>query len=292
MKSTNHLLCSISSIVMIALLSSCKNETAKQNPTSTKDTVATANPSEFEEAAVLWYQVSPEQRAGYAQAYGVASDYLKKHKEANKKSKSKFCVVLDLDETVFDNSPYQAYLIENSLSHDDTIWSKWVNSGTAKALPGVQRYVTQAKENGYEVFYISNRKDNLQEATMKNLRDLNLPFVDSMHVMLKAPSDTINKHSTKRYRRNKIREVYKQEIVQLIGDQLADLHEAFEYSPTNYNADDSIAKYLPNFGKSFIVLPNPMYGDWYNVLVLENIRPKDDAQAEQLRKKSFIPFKP
>ncbi|EHI69099.1 HAD phosphatase, family IIIB domain protein [Streptococcus ictaluri 707-05] len=56
--------------------------------------------------SVLWYQQSEEAKALYLQGYQVAKDRL--DSLLAKPSEKPYSIVLDIDETVLDNSPYQA----------------------------------------------------------------------------------------------------------------------------------------------------------------------------------------
>ena len=91
------------------------------------------------------------------------------------------------------------------------------------------------------------------DATIKHLVKHNFPFADKEHVFLK--SDT----SSKKSRREKVADKY--EIALLVGDNLGDFSEIFD------NRSDRMGKglvdqYKNEFGKHFIILPNPIYGSW------------------------------
>lgn len=128
------------------------------------------NPQEKFKMATSYFQNSPEVKALYYQAFNAAKDRLKPIR------KGKGCVVLDVDETVLDNSPYQGWLYENKLSYTDKTWEQWVNKGTAKALPGALSFIKDAQKKKYRVYFITNRKKHLEDVTYKNLIDLGLKF--------------------------------------------------------------------------------------------------------------------
>ena len=96
-----------------------------------------------------------------------------------------------------------------------TGWAEWINEAKAEALPGAVEFLNYVVEKGADVFYVSNRKAKLKEATMKNLKALGFPQVVDMHMLLRE--DT----SDKEPRRQKVRENHR--IVLLIGDNLNDL---------------------------------------------------------------------
>src|SRR5699024_4039422 len=79
-------------------------------------------------------------------------------------------VVLDIDETVLDNSPYQARLIRDNARYDDVTWAEWVREEAARPLPGALAFTRAAAARGITVIYLSNRDHALDEATLANLR--------------------------------------------------------------------------------------------------------------------------
>ena len=60
-------------------------------------------------------------------------------------------------------------------------------------------------------------------------------------------------------RRNIIKNQY--DVVLLVGDNLADFDQVFEDRTVNFGFH-TVDSLRTEFGKKFIVLPNPMYGDW------------------------------
>ncbi|MDQ3618143.1 MAG: acid phosphatase, partial [Pseudomonadota bacterium] len=85
--------------------------------------------------AVLWVQASAEYRALSEQTYRSAADHLdkalkEKHwdalvpgERANAATGLKPAVVMDVDETVLDNSPYQARLVRDGKEYDEVTWA-------------------------------------------------------------------------------------------------------------------------------------------------------------------------
>ena len=60
-------------------------------------------------------------------------------------------VVLDIDETVLDNSPYQARLIRDGKAYDDASWAAWCKEERARALPGAVAFTQFAAAHGIAV---------------------------------------------------------------------------------------------------------------------------------------------
>lgn len=235
-------------LIFIALflfpgLYSCQNQSNEENQKISKN--------DYLLMPTLWVQSSAEYRALCYQTYDLAQKRLKKNLEAYR-GKKKPAVVLDLDETVLDNSPYEAHVIKNGMSYPQD-WLKWCDLAKAEAIPGAREFLLFAKQNDVEIYYISNRRENTRKGTVLNLKNLNLPFSDDAHVFLRTDI------SSKEPRRRVVRKDH--EILLLFGDNLLDFSSLFEQQSTARRA--AIVDSLRNeFGTRFIVLPNPMYGDW------------------------------
>ncbi|MEN8122909.1 MAG: 5'-nucleotidase, lipoprotein e(P4) family [Bacteroidota bacterium] len=230
--------------------------------------------------STLWFNESAEMQASFIQNYMLAKLMIDKHLSLQKESSKKPAVILDLDETVLDNVPYQYKLIATQKEYTFESWTKWVNLAQAKALPGVLDFTNYAKSKGVEVFYISNRQapDHL-DATIKNLQKLNFPNADKEHTFLRTTT------SNKTERRNKVLE--KHEIILLIGDNLTDFSEIFA------NRGDDMGKKVVQknkdlFGTKYIIMPNPMYGEWTKA-IYKNSYKWTPGQLDSLRKAMIVP---
>jgi 5'-nucleotidase (lipoprotein e(P4) family) len=244
--------------------------------------------SEYLAQSVLWFQRSPEMQALYLQSYTNAKNALAfniKHKIFSDK---KNAVVVDIDETILNNGPYEGWLYINDKVYSDSSWNAWVNESKAEPLPGTIDFLNYAKNLGCEIFYVSNRKKETQlEQTILNLKKYNLPNADENHLLLKTKGDTtLTGRSTKEKRRLKIENEYNCEILLLIGDQLPDFDKAFDIEkgePEN-QIKDSVNKYQDFFSSRFIIIPNPMYSDWLNTIVKGADRNDSCLHLDKLRK--------
>lgn len=228
--------------------------------------------------AVLWFQQSGEMVALYYQGYNLAKINLDQYLK-NSKSKRKKAVIVDIDETVLNNSFYEARALRTDSSYQSKRWNQWVNASIADTLPGAYQFLTYAKSKGVEVFYVSNRDSSTAQRTLKNLKKFNLPCADEAHLFLKA------KESSKEPRRNIIAADY--EIILLCGDNLADFHFAFDNRKESQLLN-RVHAFKKEFGKRFIVFPNPMYGDWERPIYGGRERTATAAQRDSLRKKNLI----
>jgi 5'-nucleotidase (lipoprotein e(P4) family) len=232
-------------IIIITLVSGC----------ATDKTEKQLNNNEPLLLSVLWYQKSAEMKAIYLQSYNIAGMSLEQ-KLSGRKSSKPAAVILDIDETVLDNSPVEVAQISGNLPFSDSLWLSWVVREEAGVLPGAAEFLNFAKSKGVEIFYVTNREYPQEfQPTLNNLKKHNLPFADSTHLLLKTDE------SSKGKRRAAIAEKY--DVLMLIGDNLADLASDFDSRKEDlgFGAVDSNRQ---KFGVDFIVLPNPMYGPWIN----------------------------
>jgi 5'-nucleotidase (lipoprotein e(P4) family) len=119
--------------------------------------------------AVLWYQSSPEMQALYLQGFNMAKMNLASFVK-DRKDKPQ-AVVVDIDETMLDNSPFEGRLIHTGKSFKPEIWKEWSDQAKAKALPGAVDFTKLAKSLGITVIFISNRDTSEMSNTIKNLND-------------------------------------------------------------------------------------------------------------------------
>ena len=162
-------------------------------------------------------------------------------------------VVVDIDETVLDNSPQQAYSIKNRLPFNLETWYAWGEKREARAIPGAVDFLNYANKKGVRVFYISNRDEVQKQATIDNLKGVGFADISSENVMLRTAE------SGKENRRKAIAAKYR--IVLLMGDNLDDFSDVFEKRSVEARFAE-VDKLQNIWGKKFIVLPNAMYGTW------------------------------
>ncbi|MBL7994220.1 5'-nucleotidase, lipoprotein e(P4) family [bacterium] len=201
--------------------------------------------------AMLWHQTSGEYRALCYQAYALAK--LRLDEALMNKFEKKPAVIVDIDETVLDNSPYNANLIVTEGSFSQATWKTWTQGANAGAVPGAVEFMNYAVSKGADVFYISNRKIEEKEGTLANLVKMGFPQADDTHVLLKTEP------GGKEKRRLKVAETH--EIVLLCGDNLNDFTYIFEKKSVTERFD-GVEKMKDQWGRKFIILPNPIYGDW------------------------------
>lgn len=213
--------------------------------------------SDPSENAVLWQQTAAEYDALCYQAFNAARHYLEKL--SLEKLDGNEVVVLDLDETVLDNSPYNARLILEGSNYSPESWMEWSNLADAQLVPGAKEFLLDITQYGVEVFFISNRNNEELENTIKNLAKFDLHY-ESNQFLLKDADNS----SEKTNRRNGL--IDSKKIVMLIGDNLADFNTVLEESESIVDRKENASVYRNDFGNKFIILPNVMYGNWQKAL--------------------------
>ncbi len=157
-------------------------------------------------------------------------------------------IVMDLDETVLDNSMYQIYLNEKSESFSYSSWDKFVNEEVSGLVPGAESFIKKYKSiNNAKIVFISNRDSSTLYATINNMKKLGLFYEDDIYMLRE------NKNDTKIIRRleiingeGRMNEHGKCKVIGYFGDAIGDF-------PSNNNYKFSINKFI---------FPNPMYGTW------------------------------
>lgn len=240
--------------------------------------------NEYQMAATLYMQKAAEYRALCYQAFNLAklrldADADKKNLKTLPKNERKMprAVVVDIDETMLDNSPAQAYGIVNKTSFNLKDWYAWGEMRKAKAIPGAVEFAVYAKSKNVRIYYVSNRDEAQKQATVDNLKAVGFPDVSNENVLLRTTE------SGKEARRAAVRKTHR--IVMLIGDNLNDFDAAFERkSVLERFSETDRAK--TNWGARFIVLPNAMYGDWESA-VYEYDRKLTEQQKKEKRAKAL-----
>ena len=243
--------------------------------------------------AVLYSQTSAEFSANNIQTYNNArlaldSALLDKSWSAALEQKDNYknkmpAIILDVDETVLDNSAFQARTILEGISYPNG-WVEFVNEENSELVSGVKEFLLYAKDKGVKVFYVTNRIHILEEATKNNLKALGLPFDEDIDVLLMRDENGWTRDKTSR--RNLVAKDYR--ILLLVGDQLTDFISSEESYVLHSERKKLADKYSSFWGTKWFVITNPMYGRW-EYSIYDNKTPESEAKAEEIRKDSLRP---
>ncbi|WP_242462764.1 5'-nucleotidase, lipoprotein e(P4) family, partial [Trichormus variabilis] len=267
--------------------------------------------------AINWVQQSGEYQALTYQAFNIAKIVFDQAKAKRVKQPA---VIVDIDETVLDNSAYQGGLIGTNNGFETSTWNKWVAAAKAKAVPGAVKFVNYVNDNGGTVFFISNRdrssqkgskNNDLEIATINNLKSVGFKGVNPKTVLLKGEFTKIidgKENTSKQWRLEAIEngkaDGKKYTVIALIGDNLNDFDE--KVGVTNQERRKSVEKYSDYYGifdsvpnnkaiePAYITLPNPMYGNWetgmYDPQAFKKQSPFElsPSEKEQQRKDSLV----
>ena len=224
--------------------------------------------------AVLWLQRSMEYRALSETVFRAAAERLDaaladpswdalvpaERAAAGDASKLPPAIILDIDETVLDNSAYQARLVVDGKQFADPTWEAWVDERKAIPVPGAVALTRAAADKGVTVFYISNRNASQTGATLDNLRSQGLP-VQHGEVFLGLGMEVPGceqEGSGKTCRRQLVGRGHR--VLMQFGDQLGDFAQASANTPEQHAALH--AEFSDWFGERWWMLPNPTYGSW------------------------------
>ncbi len=223
--------------------------------------------------AVLWVQTSAEFATGSIQDFRTAELRLAEGLQdptwtAAPEQQGDFgdlppAVIMDLDETVLDNSAYQAWLVQTGQSFSSDTWLEWCESRAATAIPGALEFVQAAVDSDVTVFFVSNRPAAAEEATRDNLEALGFGFAitdDFDNVLLKREQEDWG--SEKGTRRIVVAQTHR--IVLSIGDNLGDFVDGYKVSTDE--RDQIVLDNMSFWGERWIVLANPTYGSWEQTL--------------------------
>lgn len=218
-----------------------------------------------------YQQTAAEYRALCFQAFNLARIRIDDLPPA---SSIPYAIITDVDETVLDNSPYAAERSLKGLDYEPVSWFAWTDKAIADTLPGAGSLLKYAASKGISIFYITNRDKRERASTIQNLKRFGLPNADEEHLFTKEGI------SSKEDRRQRIFKTH--EVVLFLGDNLADFSSLFDKAAIqarNKATDESMGE----FGKKFIILPNPVYGDWEGAMYQYDYRINDMQKDSALK---------
>jgi 5'-nucleotidase (lipoprotein e(P4) family) len=283
-------------LLMIALSGGCASTrapSASVAPGASGASTAAAGVRDAHEGlnGVLWTQTSGEFWAMASGTYNSAQIML--DRAISEKSWSAAleqtagyenlspAVILDLDETVLDNSPAQAQIVLERTTYQQELWVAWVGKIAAAAIPGAQSFIAFAEKKGVKVFFITNRAAAEQDDTLENLAALGIAASDQTVL---CPGEN-GWTSDKTARRAEVARSYR--VLLLVGDDMNDFVATATLSPPERVA--LAKKHSDRWGRNWILLPNPLYGSWERALYAGLTRDEEILQRKREQLKGFRP---
>ncbi len=229
--------------------------------------------------ATLWTQTAAEYTATTLQAYRIAATNLEQaladtRWTAALEQRGDYAglppaIMLDLDQTVLDTSHYNARIILQHGSHTPENFAEWCRQSTAPLIPGAKDFIDHATRRGVAVFYVSARSESLRDCTTRNLQTLGVSLPVQGRLLLNDGTAA----TSKTQQRAAIAEKYR--ILLLVGDNLNDFISDSRTDPDTRGALASA--HAARWGREWILLPNPMYGNWEASLYqYDNSLPRDE----------------
>jgi 5'-nucleotidase (lipoprotein e(P4) family) len=218
--------------------------------------------------ATLWMQRSVEYKANSLSVFALAKMRLEQAladenwtaapaEQTGAYQKLPPAVVLDLDETLVDNSRFQVWMILNDQVFTPAVWTKFVNAQVTDAIPGAVEFTKFAEQKGVKVFYVSNRTAEEKESTRRNVERLGFPMGGNVDTFLMA-RDKPDWGSAKGTRRAFVAKDYR--VLLNLGDNFGDFVDSYRASEA-----DRLKVFEENkdrWGREWIMLANPSYGSF------------------------------
>ena len=265
-----YLLCPMKKylIVITALIFGCSTSRQQTNRAVTAQNL-TADGKLF---AALFQQRAAEYKALCLQAFNIA--HLRVDEALLQPQSKPLAIVTDIDETVLDNSAYDVKQSLQGKDYEQKSWEEWTGLAKADTIPGALPFLKYAASKGIRIFYLTNRAEAERKGTLANLVRFGFPDAVNENLILKQ---TV---SSKESRRQAIAEKYT--MIMLMGDNLADFSVLFDKKPTDERVKNTYTS-AADFGKRFIVLPNPVYGDWEASVYQYNMKLKAAQKDSVIR---------
>tara|TARA_A100001011_G_scaffold134922_1_gene142255 strand:- start:875 stop:1732 length:858 start_codon:yes stop_codon:yes gene_type:complete len=241
--------------------------------------------------SVLYAQSAAEYEASNIQTYVNAKSALDRALNDNSwtaalEQKENFknkppAIILDIDETVLNNIPFQARSIINGQSYPIG-WLEWMLEESSDAVAGVSDFLEYAQSKSIKIFYVTNRIAVAEDATRNNIKKLGLPLDTDRDVLLMKNENGWT--SDKVSRRELVAKDYR--ILLLIGDQLGDFLPLAETTLESDSRKNLADTYDHMWGSKWFMITNPMYGRW-EASIYNNEYPNTEDKLMQMRLKAL-----
>src|SRR5687768_16773798 len=200
-----------------------------------------------------WVRDAAEYHALVLQAYRAATTRIEQ--QVKSRTPLTWAVVLDADETIISNLPYQIERGRQGLGYSVESWNAWVRRREATPLPGAARFLARVRELGGRIAIVTNRLGSECDDTEAVFKTHRLVY----DVMLCRPDGTPSDKNPRfaAVERGQAFGVSTPiEVVAFVGDNILD------FPALSQAARRDGAASFADFGVRFFIIPNPMYGSW------------------------------
>jgi len=253
-----HLFSFIVVLFFAFILQACRTSSPVLKDPTTTATLWTQNSAEYRALTTSIYQ-NALSNFGLAMEDSYWTAYPKQKSDSLQQLPP--AVVLDVDETVLDNSAFQARMIKQHKSFDPKEWNQWVIEAKCDAVPGALEFTKKAAQKEVTVIYLTNRDASVEKGTRKNLQELGFPLSHNGDHIL-SQNEKPGWTSSKSRRRAYVASHYR--ILMFFGDDLNDFVAAKNISQRR--RQQLVKSNQKKWGKQWYILPNPVYGSWQSAL--------------------------
>lgn len=240
--------------------------------------------------AAAW-QMSAEAQGLMMQAFETAKFRLDVAISKNGGTGNGLAIITDMDDTIVDGVHYTTDLMLGG-KRNNVQFAKFLMTDACNALPGALDFLNYAKEKGVEIFYLTNRSERgyksteegyqnkngydekqdsilddlgitMYDISLKQLQYLKFPYANEGHLIINN-AEKNSKKSKEAARQSIIAKGFK--IAMLLGDDINDFTDDFEKDAVIRAEKAKDAPYHDKWGTEWIVLPNSVYGSWYNAI--------------------------
>ena len=239
---------------MVLLASAACKSGATMTPPATASVPAPARsaPAPVVPANVRWTRASAEHRALYLQIYAGAGSEIERLTAG--RAAGTWGVIMDVDETILDNSLFEQEQAESGRAYSDSSWAAWVRREAAPALPGAVAFTERVHALGGRVALVTGRADALCPETRENLQRVRVSYDEALCQTTAASDKNPRFEAIEAGRPPSTLGPF--DVLMWVGDNIQDfpgLTQAIRTGP-----DGAFAQ----FGHRFILLPDPLYGSW------------------------------
>lgn len=198
---------------------------------------------------IHWFRNSAEARGIYLEVYRLAGEQL--DRLAAGAAPQTWAVIMDADETLVDNSTFQKE--QAGAPYSEVAWGSWVARKAAPALPGAVEFTRLIHRLGGRLAIVTNRDNRYCDATRENLKS---DSIEADIVLCRTTTSDKNPRFQSVAGGTASPSLSALKVLMWVGDNIQDFPNLTQRVRDGRDAD------YDQFGRTYILLPNPMYGSW------------------------------